>query len=145
MGIFTVEIIIRLFASAPLYSFFKDGWNVFDFLIVAGGFIIPGGQFIVVLCLFRIFRVLRTISAIPSLQRMIMALIRTIPAMGNIVFLLLIIFYIFGVIGTYFFSHLAPEYFGSLHDSFITLPGGDPGIMGQRRACNIPQSCSAFT
>ena len=40
---FTIEILIRIFAERSLINFFKDGWNVFDFLIVSISLIPIGG------------------------------------------------------------------------------------------------------
>jgi len=119
--IFTLEIFIRIVGSRPCHSFFKDGWNLFDFFIVASSLLLAGGHFVSVLRMLRILRVLRTISIIPSLQQMVNALLATIPAMGNIAFLLGLLFYVFSVMGTVFFAEVSPEYFGSLHVSLLTL------------------------
>ncbi|MCW7754811.1 ion transporter [Desulfobotulus sp. H1] len=119
--IFTIEIIIRITGSRPSWEFFRDGWNLFDFFIVASSLALAGGHFVSVLRILRILRVLRTISIIPSLQRMISALLATIPAMGNIAFLLGLLFYVFSVMGTIFFGHISPEYFGSIHITLLTL------------------------
>lgn len=121
LWIFTVEIAIRIVAVRPWHSFFKDGWNLFDFFIIASGHLLAGGYFVSVLRVLRILRVLRAITIIPSLQKMILALLKTIPALGNIIFLMALIFYVFAVIGTMFFKDIAPEYFGTLHMSFLTL------------------------
>lgn len=121
LWIFTVEIAIRIVAVRPWHSFFKDGWNLFDFIIIASGHLLAGGYFVSVLRVLRILRVLRAITLIPSLQKMILALLKTIPALGNIIFLMALIFYVFAVIGTMYFKEIAPEYFGTLHMSFLTL------------------------
>ncbi|TFE02972.1 ion transporter [Jeotgalibacillus salarius] len=121
LWLFTIEIIIRLIAAPSLKQFFKEPWNVFDFLIVASGHLITGGHYVTVLRILRVLRVLRTISVIPSLRKMVNALLMTIPSMGTILLLLGIFFYIYGVIGTMLYSEIAPEYFGSLHSSFLTL------------------------
>ncbi|SET53404.1 voltage-gated sodium channel [Oceanobacillus limi] len=121
LWIFTIEIIIRLIGSKSIGSFFKDPWNVFDFVIVASGHLLVGGHYVTVLRILRVLRVLRAISVIPSLRKMVNALIKTIPSMGTIMLLLGIFFYIYAVIGTMMFASIAPEYFGSLHDSLLTL------------------------
>ncbi|KIL48814.1 cation transporter [Jeotgalibacillus alimentarius] len=121
LWIFTVEIVIRLIASTSVKSFFKEPWNVFDFVIVLSGHLITGGHYVTVLRILRVLRVLRTISVIPSLRKMVNALLMTIPSMGTILLLLSILFYIYGVIGTMLYSEIAPEYFGSLHSSLLTL------------------------
>lgn len=121
LWLFTIEIIIRFVAARPTSQYFKDGWNIFDFLIVACGHLFTGASFITVLRVFRILRVLRAISIIPSLKKMVNALLLTIPALGSIMLLMGIIAYIFAVIGTLLFSSIAPQYFGSLHESLLTL------------------------
>ncbi|CAG7605295.1 hypothetical protein PAESOLCIP111_00792 [Paenibacillus solanacearum] len=121
LWLFTVELGLRIWAARPLHSFFKDGWNVFDLLIVLSGHLFTDTSLITLLRILRILRVLRAISAIPSLRRIVNALLLTIPALGNITLLLSLLFYIFAVIGTNLFSALEPEYFGSLHQSLLTL------------------------
>ncbi|TFE03324.1 ion transporter [Jeotgalibacillus sp. R-1-5s-1] len=121
LWIFTVEILIRLIGSKSISSFFKEPWNVFDFIIVASGHLVTGGHYVTVLRILRVLRVLRAISVIPSLRKMVNALLMTIPSMGTILLLLGIFFYIYGVIGTMLFQDVAPEYFGSLHASLLSL------------------------
>lgn len=121
LWIFTIEIVIRMLASRSLTSFFKEPWNLFDFIIVASGHLFIGGHYVTVLRILRVLRVLRAISIIPSLRKMVNALLMTIPSMGTIMLLLGIFFYIYGVIGTTLFKSIAPEYFGTLHSSLLTL------------------------
>jgi len=121
LWLFTVEIALRLIAVRPTLAFFKNGWNVFDFIIVMSGHVLVGGQFITVLRILRILRVLRTFSVIPSLRRLVNAILMSIPALGNIMLLMSLVFYVFGVSGTVLFSKTAPEYFGSLPATLLTL------------------------
>ncbi|WP_017728218.1 ion transporter [Halalkalibacterium ligniniphilum] len=118
---FTIEIAMRLIASNPTKRFFKNPWNWFDLLIVSAGHIFAGAQFITVLRILRVLRVLRAISVIPSLRRLVDALLMTIPALGNILILMSMVFYIFAVIGTMLFSSVAPEFFGTLQQTLLTL------------------------
>ncbi|WP_091271107.1 ion transporter [Alteribacillus persepolensis] len=121
LWIFTIEIILRMIAAKPALSFFKGTWNWFDFLIVFAGHVFAGAHFVTVLRILRVLRVLRAISVIPSLRRLVDALLLTIPALGNILILMGIIFYIYAVIGTMLYQDIAPEYFGNLQLSFLTL------------------------
>lgn len=121
LWIFTLEIVIRLIGSKSLGSFFKDPWNVFDFVIVALSHILVGSYYVTVLRIVRVLRVLRAISVIPSLRKIVNALLLTIPSMGTIMLLLGLFFYIYAVIGTMLFQTIAPEYFGTLHDSLLSL------------------------
>ncbi|MCE7794384.1 ion transporter [Salipaludibacillus sp. CUR1] len=121
LWIFTIEIALRLLAARTIKHFFKNSWNWFDFLIVAAGHLFVGAYFVTVLRILRVLRVFRAVSVIPSLRKLVDALLMTIPALGNIMLLMGIIFYIFAVIGTMLFQSTAPEYFGSLQLSLLTL------------------------
>ncbi|RKQ33509.1 ion transporter [Oceanobacillus halophilus] len=121
LWIFTIEIIIRFVGSKSIKSFFKDPWNIFDFLIVSSGHVFVGTHYVTVLRILRVLRVLRAISIIPSLRKIVNALLKSIPSMGTIMLLLGIFFYIYAVIGTMLYSSIAPEYFGTLHDSLLSL------------------------
>ncbi len=121
LSIFTIEIIIRMIGSSSLVQFFKNPWNIFDFVIVAASILFVGSNYVIVLRIFRILRVLRAISIIPSLRKMVNALLLTIPSMGNIMILLTIFFYMYAVVGTMLFQSIAPEHFGSLHRTLLTL------------------------
>ncbi len=121
LWLFTAEIALRLMAIRPTWAFFKNGWNVFDFIIVASGHLLAGAPFVTVLRILRVLRMLRTFSVIPSLRRMVQALILTIPSLGNIMLLMGLVLYIFGVAGTVLFAEADPVHFGSLPASLLTL------------------------
>lgn len=121
LTVFTLEIIIRLIGSSTLKSFFTEPWNVFDLIIVLSSIILAGSSYVMVLRILRVLRVLRAISIIPSLRKMVNALLLTIPSMGTIMLLLGLFFYVYGVIGTMLFQSISPEYFGSLHRTLLTL------------------------
>ncbi|WP_404456078.1 ion transporter [Oceanobacillus kapialis] len=121
LWIFTIEIAIRLIGAKSIGSFFRDPWSVFDFIIVLLSHLLIGSYYLTVLRIVRVLRVLRAISVIPSLRKMVNALLLTIPSMGTIMLLLGLFFYIYGVVGTTLFQDIAPEYFGTLHDSLLTL------------------------
>ncbi|OYD07350.1 ion transporter [Paludifilum halophilum] len=121
LWIFTLEVVLKMIAARPWHRFFHDPWNAFDFFIVASGHIFIDVQFVVVLRILRVLRVLRAISILPALRRLVKTLMMTIPTLGNIMILLSIIFYIFAVTGTILFRDAAPQYFGSLHRSMLSL------------------------
>ena len=80
---FTIEILIRIFAERSLVNFFKDGWNIFDFLIVSISLIpIGGAESVFVARLLRIVRILRIITVVPAFRHIINSLIKTIPRIG---------------------------------------------------------------
>lgn len=120
--IFIAEIVLKMIALAPRsLDFFKDGWNVFDFVIVAVCLIPATGGFGPVLRLFRLLRVLRLLSAIPKLQLLVNALLKSLPSMVYVTVLLFLLFYIYAVAGVMFFAKNDPVHFGNLPDAFLSL------------------------
>ena len=119
---FVIEICIRFFAEDKKLHFFKNGWNIFDSLIVIIS-IIPIGpnSSILVLRLLRIFRVLRLISAIPELKELIEALLKSIKRVFYVSLLLFIIIYVYASFGSILFGQSDPQRWGDLGISMITL------------------------
>jgi voltage-gated sodium channel len=118
--LFTMELALRFFAAKPPLGFFRSGWNIFDLAIVTVGFL-PSSEFFTVARLFRIIRVLRAVSVIPDLQKVVGALLLSLPSLGHIAALLGLLIYVYGAIGTSLFGAFAPKYFGTLHQSVLTL------------------------
>src|SRR5688572_3157341 len=120
--IFVLEIVLKVIAKGNKpWEFFYDGWNVFDFIIVAVCFLPIGGAYIAVLRLARILRVFRLVSAMPKLQLLVGALLKSIPSMSYVGILLFLLFYIYAVLGTFMFGQNDPIHFGSLQVSMMTL------------------------
>lgn len=119
---FSLEIIIKIIAEGrhPL-RYFTDPWNIFDFLIVLSCFIPVTSDFIAIFRLIRILRVLRLISALPKLQLLVTALLKSIPSMVYVIFMMGILFYIYAIMGTVLFQKNDPMHFGSLQQSALSL------------------------
>ncbi|MFO7805597.1 MAG: ion transporter [Paracoccaceae bacterium] len=118
LTVFVIEIGLKLFAQR--LSFFRSGWNLFDFVIV-GIALIPGGNGMSVLRALRILRVLRVISVAPSLRRVVEGFITALPGMGSVFLLMGIMFYIGSVMATQLFGATFPEWFGDLGSSAYSL------------------------
>ena len=118
---FATEIVIRYIASDGPKAFFKNGWNIFDTIIVIGSLIPAGGSAILLARLLRIFRVLRLVSMIPELRMLVNALLKAIPRMGYIALLMFVIFYIYGAIGSILFSHINDFLWGDVSVAMLTL------------------------
>jgi voltage-gated sodium channel len=118
--LFALELILRFLAAKPHFTFFRSGWNIFDLVIVGVGFL-PSSEFFTVARLFRIFRILRAVSVMPDLQRVVAALLRSLPSLGHVVALLALLIYVYAAVGTSLFAEAAPRYFGTLHHSVLTL------------------------
>jgi len=121
-AVFVSEMCIRIAAhgSRPL-AFFRDGWNVFDFAVVAVSLLPVAGPFATVARLARVLRVARVVSGLPELRLIIGTMLRSIPSLGHVIVLLSLLMYIYGVLGYYLFGHADPEHWGSLARALQTL------------------------
>jgi voltage-gated sodium channel len=118
LAIFVVEIILKLIAQR--LPFFKNGWNLFDFTIVAIS-LLPDSGTLSVLRTMRILRVLRVVSIVPSLRRVVEGFISALPGMISVFGLMAIIFYIGGVMTTKLYAETFPQWFGTLGGSLFSL------------------------
>jgi len=118
LGIFVVEVVARI--AVHRLAFFKDPWSLFDFGVVAIALVPAAGPFSVLRAL-RILRVLRMITIVPSLKRVVGALISALPGMGSIVLLMGLIFYVASVMATKLFGADFPQWFGSIPASAYSL------------------------
>jgi voltage-gated sodium channel len=118
LAVFCVELAAKLYVRR--LQFFRDPWSVFDFVVVAIA-LLPASGPLTVLRALRILRVLRLVTIVPSLKRVVGALLGAMPGMASIVMLLTLIFYVGAVMSTKLFGEAFPEWFGSVAASFYTL------------------------
>ncbi len=118
LGVFVAELVLRIFAYG--WRFFTQPWSLFDFFVV-GIALVPATEGLSVLRALRILRVLRMISVVPSLRRVVGALVSALPGMGSIVLLLGLVFYVFSVMATKLFGDTFPQWFGSIGGSAYSL------------------------
>jgi voltage-gated sodium channel len=118
LAVFVLELVAKLIVHR--LAFFKDAWNVFDFVVVAIA-LIPASGPLAVLRALRVLRVLRLVTVVPSLKRVVNALLGALPGMGSIILLLGLIFYVGAVMSTKLFAESFPEQFGTLWGSAYTL------------------------
>ena len=118
LTVFTAEIALKLVAFGP--RFFRSGWNVMDFLVVAIS-LVPAAGPLSILRSLRILRVLRLLSTVARLRQLTESLLSAIPSIGWITFMLGLVFYVFAVIGTELFGGRFPDWFGNVGASMYTL------------------------
>ncbi|MEO9515022.1 MAG: ion transporter [Paracoccaceae bacterium] len=118
LAVFILEIALKLFAHRT--RFFRNGWNVFDFVIV-GIALMPGAAGLSVLRALRILRVLRAISIAPSLRRVVEGFVTALPGMGSVFLLMTLIFYIGAVMATKLFGETFADWFGTIGLSAYSL------------------------
>lgn len=137
--IFVVELVLKIIAYNKF--FYKDGWNIFDAIIVITSFLADFAA----LSAFRVFRVfkafrslkslksikslkalkslrgLKFLSGLKQLQIIVSALMKSIPSIGWTAFLLIIISYVYGLMGISLFGENYPDLFGNLGRTALTL------------------------
>lgn len=118
LAIFVAEIGIKLYARG--FGFFRNAWNVFDFIVVGIALVPSSGPFAVLRAL-RVLRVLRLVSVMPRLRFVVEALLAAVPGIAAIAGLMAIIYYVFAVIATKLFGPSFPEWFGTLGNSLYSL------------------------
>ena len=118
LTVFCIEISAKLVHRD--IRFFKDGWNVFDFLVVAIA-LVPASGPLAVLRALRILRTLRLLTVVPAMKRVVGALIAALPGMGSVFSIIFLVFYVAAVLAINFFGATFPQWFGSIGESLFTL------------------------
>jgi voltage-gated sodium channel len=122
LWIFVIEVVVKVGAEGRRpWRYFLDPWNVFDFLIVAVCFMPVNAQYVAVLRLARLLRVLKLVRALPKLQILVSALLKSIPSMGYVALLLGMLFYIYSVAAVFLFGANDPVHFGNLPIAMLSL------------------------
>jgi len=123
LWIFVAELLLKLVVATgtrTLPAFFRDGWNVFDLVVVAGSFLPEAGPLAVVARVLRVLRVFRLVRSLPELRLIVTVLAKSLVSMKYISLLAGIILYIYAVIGVKLFSPHLKEY-ATLHEAMFTL------------------------
>jgi len=115
LAIFVAEILIKLFAFR--IEFFRNPWNLFDFIVVSIALIPSSGP----LTVLRVLRVLRLVSLVPRFRFVVEALLRAIPGILSIAGLLALLFYVAAVMSTGLFGERFPDWFGTIGASMYSL------------------------
>jgi voltage-gated sodium channel len=118
LAVFVVELALKL--AAYRGKFWRSGWNVFDFAVVAVA-LAPGAGAWAVIRSLRVLRVLRLLTVVPSLRRVVAAFIHSLPGLSGVVVVMAIFFFTAGVLATRLFGGTHPEWFGSLGASLYSL------------------------
>ena len=118
LTVFTIEILIKILYRR--LSFFKNGWNIFDFIIV-GIALVPSSGPLSVLRTLRIFRAMRLLSVVPSMRKVTQALFVAIPGILSVGTIIILIFYVSAVLSTNFFGNEFEPWFGNIGSSMFTL------------------------
>lgn len=118
LAIFAVELAARLYAHGP--RFFRDPWNCFDFVVVGVALLPAAGPLSVVRAL-RILRALRLVAMVPSMRRVVTALVKSVPGLLSLSGLLVLMLYVGSVVALNLFRASGDPRFGDLGATILTL------------------------
>ncbi|XP_015265723.1 PREDICTED: cation channel sperm-associated protein 4 [Gekko japonicus] len=116
------EVLLNWYYGFSLY--WKDGWNILNFLIVVFlffGLLIPVLSDRTFFHILRILRLMQVCTLVAGLARMIQVILKSTPDMLNIMVLLFSIMLVFSVFGVTLFGSLIPVHFGNLGTALYTL------------------------
>lgn len=118
LWIFVIELGFKILAYGKRFP--CDPWNIFDFLIVAVSFA-SDMNMLSSLRLFRVLRVFKLLSGMRHMRIIISAILRSLPGVSWAGMLLLLVYYVYSIIGTNLFGSVFPEWFGDLGKSMYSL------------------------
>lgn len=95
LAFFVVELVLRIGAHGRRpQDFFRSGWNVFDFVVVAAAFVPGLRENSTLLRLARLARVVRLVRLLPDLRILVVAVVRSLPPLGSMVLLTTLILFV---------------------------------------------------
>jgi voltage-gated sodium channel len=120
LNVYAVELVLRLisYGKKP-WEFFRRGWNIFDFLIVALSPVFSGQ--VMVLRLLRLLRLIRIFRFLPEVRVLTVSIIRSIPPLLSMSVLIFLALYIYGMAGVYLFGEQLPKSWGNISIALTTL------------------------
>ncbi|SDK71178.1 voltage-gated sodium channel [Glycomyces sambucus] len=122
LGFFAFEVVagIMSFGRRP-WRYFKDGWNVFDFVIVVASFLPGLRENVTILRMLRLARIVRIFRSLPSLRVILVAAGKALPKSAGVFALTGLVMYLWAMIGWIAFYRTDPEHFGSVGKALLNL------------------------
>jgi voltage-gated sodium channel len=119
LGVFVAELAIRMIGLRREWP--SSGWNIFDFVVVAASFAPGLRENATLLRLLRLARIVRAVRLLPDLRILIVAIGRSIPGVGSLAAMTLLLVYIYAMVGWVIFDDHDPENFGNVGQAMITM------------------------
>lgn len=122
LAVFVVEVAIRLTAHGRRpQRFFRSGWNVFDFAVVAAAFLPGLRENATLLRLARLARIVRVVRLLPDLRVLFAAIGRSLPGVASLAVLTLLLIYLYGMVGWVIFDQSLPDDYGTIGAAMLTM------------------------
>ena len=128
IGVFIAEMLLKMVAY-KFIGYFKSAWNWFDFIIILTS-VLSGLAVLSSMRILRVFRVFRSlkglrgfkmVSSLKPLQAIISAIGKSLPGISWTAMLLIVIYYIYAIIGVTQFGTAFPEWFGNIPKAMYTV------------------------
>jgi voltage-gated sodium channel len=122
LAFFVAELALRIgsYGRRPK-DFFRDPWNVFDFVIIAAAFVPGLRSNSTLLRLARLLRVVRVVRLLPELRVLTLAIVRSLPPLFSMGVLTTVILFVYGMVGWLLFGDEDPERWGDIGEAMLTL------------------------
>jgi voltage-gated sodium channel len=122
VGIFLVELAIRIASYWPRpVAFFRNGWNVFDFVVILAVFVPGIRENSTLLRLLRLLRVVRIVRLLPDLRILLLGIWRSVPPLASIGAVTAMILFVYGMVGWIWFGDELPDEWGNIGRAMLTL------------------------
>jgi voltage-gated sodium channel len=122
LGAFVVELALRMAAYADRpREFFRSGWNVFDFVVIAASFVPGIRENATLLRLVRLLRIVRAVRLLPDLRVLTVAVGRSVPGVASLAAITLLLVYVYGMVGWVIFHDHDPANFEDIGQSMVTM------------------------
>jgi len=122
LGIFVFELALRVgaYGRRP-WRFFRGGWNVFDFVVVAVAFVPGIRESSTLLRLARLARVVRIVRLFPDLRVLLAGVWRSLPPLFAIALATGMLLFVYGMVGWTLFDEELPDDWGNIGRAMLTL------------------------
>jgi voltage-gated sodium channel len=122
LAVFVVELLTRMTAYWPRpLAFFRDGWNVFDFVVIGAAFVPGIRESSTLLRLVRLLRIVRIVRLLPDLRILLIGVWRSVPPLASIGAVTLMVLFVYGMVGWILFGDELPENWGDIGSAMLTL------------------------
>ncbi|MGX5682358.1 ion transporter [Schumannella luteola] len=117
---YTAELVLRIisYGTKP-WMFFRNPWNVFDFVVVVAIPFLNNGT--VIFRLVRLLRILRIFRFLPEARILMLSMIKSVAPLANLAVLIGFLMFIYGMAGVYLFGAADPERWGDIGTAMLTL------------------------
>ena len=122
LAIFIVELLVRIASYWPRpLEFFRSGWNIFDFVVIAAAFVPGIRQNATLLRLARLLRIVRIVRVLPDLRVLLLGVWRSVPPLASIGAVTAMILFVYGMVGWILFADDLPDQWGNIGRAMLTL------------------------